>query len=216
MSILKGQDNPINLKKVSMRVWSLKEHLIAILNARLENAGGDIEKIKDITDLKEEFNFGDQWPETKEKGEELKEEKNEEGEKITLYRRKLDIPEENMAHGMAILYEINFNKIHFFCDENFFIGSSIVFSLDVPKAFEIAAVVLDCRPFDLESKIISEIKYSYRIVAEFKFLKKGQLSMLREFLTAINPEKPQAEEVEIPTEASKELPPEIEKQKESA
>jgi len=95
--------------------------------------------------------------------------------------------------------------------------------LDVPKAFGIAAIVVDCRPFAFDSKIISEIKYPYRIVAEFQFTKKGQATLLRQFLTAIDPREHQEVEVEetevdIPTEPSEEAPPEIEveEEKESA
>jgi hypothetical protein len=222
MSILKGHKDPVILKKVSMRVWHLKDHLIAILKGRLEKNDGDIEKIKDISDLKREFYFGDRWLELdeEENEEEVAEEKSEEGEKFTLYRRNIDIPDEKMAHGKAILYEVNFNKIHFFCDERFHIGATIILKLDIPKSYGIAGIVVDCRPFDFDSKIISEIKYPYRVIAEFQFLKKGQATMLRNFLTAIDPrvshEAEDIEEikVEIPTEPSEEAPPEIDKQEE--
>ncbi|TDJ04825.1 MAG: hypothetical protein E2O68_07550 [Deltaproteobacteria bacterium] len=218
MSILKGPKDPVILKKVPIRIWHLKDHLMAILRKRLENSGGDLEKIKDINDLKREFRFENRWF-----GEESEEEEKKDGEKMTLFRRIIEVPEDKMAHGQAILYEINFDKIHFFCEQSFFIGSTIMLKLIVPKAFGIAAIVVDCRPFDFDSKVISEIKYPYRIVAEFKFTRKGQATLLRQFLTAIDPREHQdveveETEVEIPTEPSEEAPPEIEaeEEKESA
>ena len=214
MSILKGQKDPVILKKVPMRIWHLKDHLIAILKGRLEKSGGDIEKIKDISELKREFYYGDKWLDLEEISEEEngEEEKIEEGTKFTYYRRNIEIPDEKMAHGKAILYEVNFDKIHFFCDERFFIGATIVLKLEIPKAYGISGIVVDCRPFDFDSKIISEIKYPYRVIAEFQFLKKGQATLLREFLKAIDPREIKVleeTEVEIPTEPSEEAPPEI-------
>jgi len=213
MTILKGPHDPVILKKVSMKVWHLRDHLIAILNTRLENTG-DIEKIKDIEDLKKEYSFEEKWLEPEEKvvEENVESEKNE-GEPFTVVRRIVNVPEEKVANGQAILYEIDMNKIHFFCEQSFLIGSSIVLKLEVPKSLGIQGLVVDCRAFDLESKIIREINYPYRVVAEFQFIRPGQKSLLRQFLMAIDPrlrnKEAISEEVEEVEEEREEVEEEV-------
>jgi hypothetical protein len=103
-----------------------------------------------------------------------------------------NIPESKVSRGVTILSEVSMDSLYFFGSQNFLEGQSIVIEFQVPKRFVVNATVAYCRPFNIRSRIISDKKVSYRVVARFSFLKDGERTLLRDFIKSIEPEVPVA------------------------
>lgn len=102
------------------------------------------------------------------------------------------IAPEKITRGVTILSEVSMDSLYFFGSQKFLEGQSIVIEFQVPKRFVVNATVAYCRPFNIRSRIISDKKVSYRIVARFSFLKDGERTLLRDFIKSIEPEVPAA------------------------
>jgi hypothetical protein len=79
-------------------------------------------------------------------------------------------------------------KMFFFGNKGFTEGQSIVIQFCVPKMFLINADILYCRPYNMQSRIISKNNYSYRVLVKFTFLKEGERALLRQFIQSIEPD----------------------------
>lgn len=102
------------------------------------------------------------------------------------------IPPNKVSRGVTVLSELSMDNLYFFGGEKFMEGQSIVIEFQIPKRFVVNADVVYCRPFNIRSKIISDKKVSYRVVAKFTFLKEGERTLLRQFIQSIEPEIPVA------------------------
>ncbi len=115
------------------------------------------------------------------------------GGPIKVIQRSSDnIPESKIHRGVTILSEVSMDSLYFFGSKKFLEGQSIVIEFQIPKRFVVNANIVYCRPFNIRSRIISEKKVSYRIVAQFSFLKDGERTLLRQFIRSIEPDVPEA------------------------
>lgn len=105
-----------------------------------------------------------------------------------IQRSSENISANKITRGVTILSEVSMDSLYFFGGEKFLEGQSIVIEFQVPKRFVVNADVVYCRPFNIRSRIISEKKVSYRIVARFSFLKDGERTLLRQFIKSIEPD----------------------------
>ena len=71
--------------------------------------------------------------------------------------------------------------------------STGLIQLLIPRPFIVSAQVISCKRFNLRTRIISENRLDYRIHAKFTFLAKGERTLLRDFLEAIQPNLPKEE-----------------------
>lgn len=104
-----------------------------------------------------------------------------------IYQRRPAISDDKIIHAESVLSEIYIDQISFFSRAPFLSGQSIVLEFLVPKRFIVNADVLFCRSFNWQSRIISEIRHPYRVNARYTFLRPGERTLLREFITAIGP-----------------------------
>lgn len=112
---------------------------------------------------------------------------------ITIIQRaSATIPPARISRGVTVLSELCMDSLYFFGGEKFMEGQSIVIEFQIPKRFVVNADVVYCRPFNIRSRIISDKKVSYRVVARFTFLKEGERTLLRQFIQSIEPEVPAA------------------------
>ena len=95
------------------------------------------------------------------------------------------------------LAEIYMNEMFFFSNQSFLEGQSIVVDFLVPKRFLMNAVVTYCRPYNMKSRIISKNNHPYRIGIQFSFLKPGERTILRQFVSSIEPDVEEATQ-EVP------------------
>ena len=75
-----------------------------------------------------------------------------------------------------------------FTDNKFVVGRSIVVEFNIPKKFVLNADVIYCSEYNLKNRIISDTKFSYRLAIKFTFLKKGERTLLRQFISSIEPD----------------------------
>ena len=111
----------------------------------------------------------------------------DDGEGQVIYTRKVLLPENKIAEGKALLSEITLNEILFFCNQTFTLGTSVVVEFCIPQKFRINADVVYSRRVESTAKVIAENKMSYRIACHFTFLKRGEKTLLRQFLEEISP-----------------------------
>jgi len=107
---------------------------------------------------------------------------------IKVYQRALNLNEEKISNGKTLLSEIYMDQIYLFADKHFFEGQSIVIEFVIPKKFTLNAKVLFCAKYNLKNRIISKYNLSYRVCAQFTFIKKGEKTLLRQFLTSVEPD----------------------------
>lgn len=94
---------------------------------------------------------------------------------------------EKIIVGRTILSEIYMDKMFFFSDKIFMEGQSIVLEFQIPKKFIVNAKVTYCRNYNMKSRIIKQNRLLFRTCVEFTFLKKGERTLLRDFLQSIEP-----------------------------
>ncbi len=172
MTVFNTSKDPILLKKISLRIWRLRDELEVIIQKKLTK--GD-EKIEDLA---KEYS-----PE---------EGKTPSGE-ISLPI--VPIPEDKTSFGKSIISEIDMEGIRLFSNKNYLIGNSLVLELQIPRPFRLNATVLKTKTYDLKSKLISDKKLPYRIQLKWTFLKPGERTLLREFLQSLSLSKSKGEKI---------------------
>lgn len=207
--------DPVIIKKIYLKVWTLRSEVEAVIQKRVANG----EKAEDISlkEIMDEYKYEDvakteakltaleggqseeaETPEGEEpaaetpEGEEASAEDNESeenSEEIKIIQRgSHNIPEDESFGGMMVLSELGMGHIYFFCEKQFLSGQSIVLEFLVPEKFVINCEVAYCRPYNLKSRIISEKKLPFRVAAAFTFLKEGERTLLRKFIASVEPE----------------------------
>jgi hypothetical protein len=112
-----------------------------------------------------------------------------------IQRKSSLLHKDKVSSGMSILSELGMDTIYFFCKKPFLEGQSIVIEFQVPLKFVVNAQIVYCRPYNLRSRVISQNKLTYRVSADFSFLKPGERTVLRQFIASIEPDVPDVEEV---------------------
>ncbi len=212
-----SSNDPVLIKKISLKIWSLRDEIESRLKSELEkNPEAEINvdairneyvkksptdnvlSLKSGTDLD---NSEDEMARAM-RGEEPTDEPTAEASTaennvvelnananvIEVSLTPPELDEEKISKGKTVLSEINMDKMFFFCNRPFTEGQSIVIQFCIPKMFIVNADILYCRPFNLKSRIISQNNFSYRVLAKFTFLKEGERALLRQFLQSIEPE----------------------------
>jgi hypothetical protein len=195
---------PVLIKKIPLRVWHLRDEVEAVLKQKLkeDSSRPDNEYIKELineyTSLKTNGKIisinGESEEEPSDEvsdGEaEMAAAINGEPSDSQIIQRCPNITKDKIINAKTILGEIHMDGMHFFCDEKFIMGNSIVVEFLVPKKFSLNADIISCREFNLKTRIISEIKMRYRSTIAFTFLKEGERTLLREFLKSVAPKLP--------------------------
>lgn len=113
-------------------------------------------------------------------------ESNSNGEAVGQRRPALEPGQKLKA--MCFLSELNMDAIYFFCNEKMLAGQSVVIDFLVPNRFLVMAEVVNCRPYNMRSRIISATPHPYRVAARPLFIKPGERTLLREFLETVEPD----------------------------
>lgn len=113
---------------------------------------------------------------------------------VIIKQRRPNIAKEHLHCGKTILSEVYMDQMYFFCDHKFMPGQSIVIEFLIPNTFCINADVAFCRTFSMRSRIIGQNRLPFRIGVNFTYLKEGERTLLRQFVSSIEPEVAVAEQ----------------------
>ena len=223
--ILGSSKDPVYVKKVYLKIWTLRSEIEEVINSSESKSAEDVEKLKKEYSYKgplksesglklieggaEESTESAESEDLAAKSSDDEEESTEadlpdaKSEPIQIIQRgSRSIPEHHIHNGVCVLSELTMDTLFFFTSKKFLEGQSIVIEFQVPKKFVVNLEVQYCRPFNIKSRIISENKLSCRVAAKFTFLKAGERTLLRKFIESIEPEIPEV--TEVPTQAKEE------------
>jgi hypothetical protein len=113
-------------------------------------------------------------------------EANSDGEAVG--QRRPNLEPGQMLKAMCFLSELNMDAIYFFCNDKMLAGQSVVIDFLVPNRFLVMAEIINCRPYNMRSRIISATPHPYRVAARPLFIKTGERTLLREFLETVEPD----------------------------
>lgn len=238
--IYNSSNDPIYIKKISLRVWSLRDEVETIVKSKVAVNGPDqvFTEINEIAEhytsqnphslklLKggeanpdeasppEETSTPEESPEATTTSEEANEASTEvqanadnepsddtDTDELKINTQRPNLPAEKIYSGKTLLSEVGMDKIHFFSDQQFLEGQSIVLEFQIPKRFIVNADIVFCRAYSMKSRIISANKMPYRVSARFTFLKPGERALLRDFLESIEVDMTKIQPKELPKES---------------
>ncbi len=164
--IHKSSTDPVFIKKIDLNIWTLRDEIEAVVGQKVKEKGSPL-SAEEIEAIRREY-------------------VQETSPDIPQNKRILGLlPKEKIDRGMCVLSEIEIAGLCFFAPKNYIEGQSIVLEFLIPKKFIVNAEVLHCRYFNMKSRIIGQNKLPYRVVVQFTFLKKGERTLLRQFVESI-------------------------------
>lgn len=164
--ILNKSTHPVQVKKVNLKTWKLRDEIEHIISLRVtpEQNTPDIEDIKNYFD-----------PDNKEQKDDF--------ERV--------VPPDTQA-GEMILSDISMSQVLIFSEDKYTPGQNIGLKFSIPKSFILTAQVENCIYQGRKSKVIGINKYHYRLQCIFEFKYESEKDALRDFLRSIEPEIPPA------------------------
>ncbi len=193
--IIGNSTDPVLIRKIALKVWSLRDEVMAIVHDRLKNSTDHNINISDLIKeygqtqdkkIDESENVEDQMQTATDNPDNNSDEDNDTENNVVRIKRYPKLPKDQFLTARTILAEITMDEMFFFCGSSFVPGQSIVIEFLIPKNFIINAVVNFCNDFNMNSKIISKHSLKYRINVTFSFLRAGERTLLRQFLESIH------------------------------
>ena len=190
--IYRNSNAPVLLKKIPLRVWSLREEITHVILQNIDKVD-EKELVQNLIDeyspkgpklrliKSEESKETSDEPQNKPDPEQVETNEKEITQKIAC------IPEEKTKYAKTVMSEIYMEEIYFFSDSPFVEGQSIVVKFCVPEKFIMNADVTYCQAYGGHQRVLGERKLPYRICAKFTFLRPGEKTILRKFLTSVEP-----------------------------
>jgi hypothetical protein len=214
--IFRKSTDPIFIKKIALEIWSLRDEVEAIIEEKIASLGRDLtpEEIDQIklqyqkTTVKPTLVLVEEAPAAPANPDEAAAAAPADGEaaaattppvlsvvegaandgKIYIDVEIPKLIESKRTRARSVLSEINMDKMYLFSNESFIEGQAIRVRFLVPKEFIITGIVHYCRIFSNASRIISENRFPYRTAIRFTFDREGERTLLREFLTSVEPD----------------------------
>lgn len=199
--ILNSSSDPVLVKKIDLRIWTLRDEIESTISEKIEEKddqdGVLTEVITEYTRETKEAQKTEVVMPPQEGDAPVTEitPPKEEDSSFTVTQKIPVISKDKLGIGVSLLAEINMDAIYFFSTRPFIPGQSVMIEFRVPNHFIISADIIFCRSFNLKSRIISAQKMPYRIGAKFSFAKKGERTLLRKFVSSIEPGAKKGSEV---------------------
>lgn len=194
-NIKNKSNHPVEIKKINTSLWTLRDEIEACIKERM-STGQDESVIEEIKEFYQSLG-----PQKNDNEGQIQNEvsSNEETQKAKFQR---SIPNEVIS-GFSFLADINMQDILVFSKERFTHGQTIIIRFDIPKTFTVSAEVIKTADIGRNSKIISDTKPQYRVLAKFINLFENEQNDLREFLYSIEPTRPTpAKKLKLPSQMS--------------
>ena len=205
--------HPIEIKKISLRIWSLRDEIEAAIERRIKecDAAGiplyidDIKKFYNlhlddgskndtVIDLMESLSHETPMNEA----EEIIAEQKLQGLDNSKPNPILDRPYQRQApdldkisYGFSLLNDINMDTFLSFTKNKFLHGQSAVIEFLIPQSFMVSAEITYCHFYAMRSRIISSTRPDYRVQGKFNYSFTGERDNLRNFLKSIEPDIPE-------------------------
>lgn len=205
--------HPIEVKKISLRIWSLRDEIETALEIRIkecEAAGIPLY----IEDIKKNYNLGQDQVDTSQgvadlmesisqdnsigEAEDIIAEQKLQGLDNTKLNPILDRPFkrtppnlDKISYGFSLLSDVNMDTFLSFTKNKFLHGQSVVIEFLIPQSFMMTADITYCHHFAMRSRIISSTRPDYRVKGKFNYTFSKERENLRNFLKSIEPEIPE-------------------------
>ncbi|MBL6990936.1 MAG: hypothetical protein ISR65_14215 [Bacteriovoracaceae bacterium] len=223
-----SSQDPVFIKKIALRIWTLRSEVEHIVKDNLKRCGNDISSL-DLDEVVQEYSAGPKpstvfeahedddhaivddstvLSEVAEGAESAEDAEGDATEKekdpddnvvpidkqsedpsqgLTIKQRRPAIPQNELIHAKTLLSEVDMEKMFFFCSKPLIEGQAVIIEFLIPKNFILNAQILYCRPYNMRSRVISKGKLPYRACIKFSFVKKGERTLLRQFVQSIKP-----------------------------
>jgi hypothetical protein len=240
--IYNNSNDPIYIKKISLKIWCLRDEVEAIVRSKISVNGDEI-TVEDFHQMAEKYSGqaakplkliqgGEATPapapeaaEAQAKSESEAQDAAEEtavaaeqapeaanpapvpqaaSDEMHISTRRPELTPDKIFSGRTLLSEVGMDRIHFFSNQKFLEGQSIVMEFEIPKRFIVNADIVYCRSYSMKSRIISANKLPFRVSARFTFLKPGERALLRDFLESIEVDMTKVQVKELPKEEKSE------------
>ena len=209
-NLLNKSNHPVEVKKVKVRIWTLRSEIEAAVAKRVESKGSedsltvDIEDIKTFyhnhipaeveEDLAAEETEGEESEVTKLTDEALSEDTKSDDDKTTeSEKEKFErvIPEEKyISHGEVLLSDLHMDRVMLFTNEKFVQGQNIIIQFLITSPFVVSGEVQKVIHFARNSKIIKETRLDHRVQFGCSLMFPSERTNLRDFLKSIEPDIP--------------------------
>ncbi|MBH47792.1 MAG: hypothetical protein CME71_06440 [Halobacteriovorax sp.] len=210
--IYHNSNDPVLIKKIPLKIWTLRDELEAVIAARIESGEYSEDNPPSIEDLIAEYGkkvpmkrlepeadeanlklVPEEEESASDETEDVEQEATAETEvekkdPVQVTQRRPKLSEDKIFNGTLVLAELEMDHLYFFSNRQFTPGQSIVIEFLIPKKFSMNVDIAYCRAFNLKSRIISSQNYRYRVAAKFTFLKEGERTLLRQFIKSVEPE----------------------------
>lgn len=211
-NLLNKSNHPVEVKKVKVRIWTLRSEIEAAIENKLQNSEGADSSDLDISDIQTFYNTHIPGELEEEILEEESETKDEEVAKLTeevltdsesgdsdkktedkpaVFQRQIP-SDSHVFSGEVLLSDIHMDKLMLFTNKSFLQGQNIIVQFLITKPFRISGEVAKTLNFSRNSKIIKEEKLDQRVQVRCNLLFPEERSNLREFLKSIEPSIPTA------------------------
>ncbi|MBT3982612.1 MAG: hypothetical protein HOE90_14735 [Bacteriovoracaceae bacterium] len=105
-------------------------------------------------------------------------------------RKRPPVAQDELGSGVSFLSDVNMLDICFFSSREFCSGQTVVIEFLIPMYFMVTAEIINCKRYNMKSRIISPTRPDYRVHAKYVFLHQGERTQLRKFVKAIEPDIP--------------------------
>jgi hypothetical protein len=95
--------------------------------------------------------------------------------------------EKSISSGHCIIYDVGFDQILFFTEKAFKPGQEVIIEFQIHKTFTVTAKILSITNVGIGSRVISTHPVNYRINAILTHEHLGDRTLLRNFLTKVDP-----------------------------
>lgn len=159
----------VEIKKIRLKIWRLRDELEYVIAKRLAAANGDPAQV-DTSDLKSP----------------RQENLEPEGNLLVIQRNRPPLKRSQIADGSLALMDLHASGLSCFSTQEYLGGQTIVVEFIVPRPFFITGEVLECRQYNRKSKVISKSPLIYRLHAKWTYRMPGERTILKRFLNSIN------------------------------
>ncbi len=96
--------------------------------------------------------------------------------------------EPQIAECRVVMNDFNPQGVTLFSSVPLMVGDEVALTLEDPKQFYIKARIVSCQEFDVNSKVLAQNTFSYRIGMQFKFESEAERAEVRAYCDQITAE----------------------------